>query len=375
MNPRPITVTALAQEKTYGESITPSTSEFSVTNLANSESIDTVTITSSFAEDSSANVETYTGDLSPTTILTSSGGFSESNYDVTRVDGPFTINKRVIRLTAQDQEKIYGNTETLENKAFTVLDTFGGGGSALPNGESIDTVTFVSTVVPGDTTANVGTYNDEINISGQAGSSGFLSSNYDIAYSPGDYTISRRAVDLVISSDKRFAGALYQIDPTAFTTIDLDGDGILPNGETIDSLAIMSANGVAEDPAAPFVVYPNELVANPASALGSKGFSLANYNLTVIPGDFEIEPFSGLSAIGQDLIQEQWILDNVGYDLTDPFANTYAISQSIGLRLIALKFWAGLSPSKKKAVLTSLDAIPLHLQTLDQAEKLIEDIK
>ena len=375
VNKRALTLTALAQNKTYGESITPSTTAFSVVNLANAESIDTVTITSNVAGDSTANIGTYTDDLAPTTILTSSGGFQESNYEVTRVNGDFTINKRAILLTAQDQTKIYGNTDTLENTDFIVADTFGGGGSSLPNGESIDTVTFAATTRPGDTTANVGTYSDELNISGQSGSSGFLASNYDISYAAADYIITRRAVDLVLSSDKRYSGVFYQIDPTAFTTIDLDGDGILPNGETIDSLAIMSLTGVVEDPSAPYAVYPDELIADPASALGSNGFSHGNYNLTVIPADFEIEPYSGPSAISQDLFQEQWMRDNIGYDPADPFANAYAISQSVGLRLITLDSWAKLSSSKKQSVLTSLDAIPLHLQTLDTAEELIESLK
>ncbi|MDA7536032.1 hypothetical protein N8528_03615, partial [Akkermansiaceae bacterium] len=375
VNKRAATLTALPQSKTYGEIITPSTTSFSVLNLANSESIDTVTITSSVAGDSTANVGTYTGDLSPTTVLTSSGGFDEANYDLTRVDGTFTIDKRAIILTAGDQGKIYGNTDTLENTSFTLSDTFGGGTGNLPNGESVDTVTFVATTLPSDTTANVGTYSDALNISGQSGSDGFLASNYNISYAAGDYTISRRAIELVIGDDKRFAGALYQIDPTAFTTIDLDGDGILPNGETVDSLSITSLNGVAENPGAPFAVYPSELVAAPSSALGSNGFSLGNYNITVTAGNFEIEPFPGLAAVGQDLIQEEWILRNLGYDPVDPFASVYAISQSVGLRLIALDSWVKLSSSKKQAVLRSLDAIPLYLQTLDKAEELISELK
>ncbi|MFT6573961.1 MAG: hypothetical protein ACJA16_002148 [Akkermansiaceae bacterium] len=375
VNKRALSLTALPQSKTYGESVIPSTTAFSVLNLANSETIDSVTITSNVAGDSTANVGTYTDDLSPTTILTSSNGFQESNYEVTRIDGTYTIDQRAILLTAQDQGKIYGNVNVLENTDFTVTDTFGGGGASLPNGEGIDTVSFVNTTLPGDTAANVNTYTDEINISGQSGSNGFLASNYDISYSAADYSIARRAVELVIGSDKRYAGALYQIDPTAFTPIDLDGDGILPNGETINSLSIMSLTGVVENPGSPMGLYPSEFVADPASALGSNGFSLSNYNLTVVPGNFEIEPFPGLASIGQDLFQEQWMRDNIGYDPTDPFANSYAISQSLGLRLLSLDSWGKLSSAKKQSVLTSLDSIPLHLQTLDLAEQLIEDVK
>jgi hypothetical protein len=40
-----------------------------------------------------------------------------------------------------------------------------------------------------------------------------------------------------------------------------------------------------------------------------------------------------------------------------------------------LNSWASLSLAKKKDVLKSLDAIPLHLQTLELAEELINEVK
>ena len=384
VNPRPITVTPTQQEKIYGNTLTLDQTAFTVTDLdndallPNGESIDTVSVISRGAHDASttSSAVTYADDLEATSVATSSAGFDLNNYTIDFSNlSDLVINQRAILLTAQDQSKIYGNTDTLEDAAFTVIDTFGGGGTNLPNGESIDAVSFAATTLPGDTTAVVNIYTDELNISGQAGSSGFLASNYDISYTAGDYSVTRRAAELVIGSDKRYAGALYQINPTAFTTIDLDGDTILPNGESVDSLAIMSLNGVAENPGAMMGLYPGEFVADPTSALGSNGFSLSNYNLTVIPGDFEIKPFPGLAAMSQDLSQEQWILDKIGYDSIDPFANSYAISQSVGVRLLSLDSWAKLSASKKQTVLSSLDAVPLHLQTLDLAEKLIEEIK
>ena len=381
VNKRAITVTALPQSKTYGETITPDTTTFSVVDLdgdsvlPNSESIDSMTITSNVAGDSTANVGTYTDDLAPTDILTSSNGFDENNYEITRVTGDFTIDQRAILLTALDQEKIYGNSETLDNTAFTVTDTFGGGGSALPNGETVNTVVFDLTSVPGDTAASAGVYTDEVSIADQVGGNGFAASNYDISYTPGDYTINRRAIELVIAGDTRFAGAGYTIDPTAFATIDLDGDALLPNAESIDTLNITSLMGVAEDPSSPMGLYVGELVANPASAIGSNGFSLANYDITVTPGDFKIDPYPGLPSVIQDVYLEQWLRDNIGLDLENPFSNSYAISQSLGLRLINLNSWVNLPGEKKQAVLRSLDTVPLHLQTLDLGEELIKKVK
>jgi hypothetical protein len=149
----------------------------------------------------------------------------------------------------------------------------------------------------------------------------------------------------------------------------------LPNGEAIDSLGIVSVSGVAEDPRADIAVYPAELDADPASAVGSGGFALGNYDITVIPGDFEIEAFPGLGATMQDTFLEQWIRDNVGYDPEDRFAGTYAISRSVGLRLPELASWRALSPAKQQVVLSQLDAVPLHLQTLELVEELIKKTK
>jgi hypothetical protein len=71
----------------------------------------------------------------------------------------------------------------------------------------------------------------------------------------GDLTINRRAIELVIPGDNRYAGAAYQIDPAAFATIDLDGDASLPNTESIDTLNITSINSVAEDPSSSMGLY------------------------------------------------------------------------------------------------------------------------
>ena len=64
------------------------------------------------------------------------------------------------------------------------------GDSTLPNGEVIDTVTLNSaTGADLTTTANVGTYADEIAITGQSGSNGFDVSNYDLSYVAGDLVV------------------------------------------------------------------------------------------------------------------------------------------------------------------------------------------
>ena len=100
------------------------------------------------------------------------------------------------------------------------------------------------------TTADVATYENEIEIlspvAGTPGSGdGFRESNYDITYVPGDLTINRRAITLTAASgQEKDYGDELTLDDTAFTTLDKDGDSVLPNGELVDTVTLVSANGV-----------------------------------------------------------------------------------------------------------------------------------
>ena len=90
------------------------------------------------------------------------------------------VNQRAVTLTALQQERIYGNAMVLDDTAFTVTDL--DGDAVLPNGEVVDNVALNSvTGVDVTTTSNVGTYLDEIAITGQAGSNGFDAGNYDLS--------------------------------------------------------------------------------------------------------------------------------------------------------------------------------------------------
>ena len=187
--------------------------------------------------------------------------------------------------------------------------------------------------------------------------------------------MNRRAVEFVISDKMRFAAADYEIDSSAFTIIDRDGGSELPNGESVSHLDIVSVTEVAEDPLSPIGVYARELDANASSAVSLNDFALENYDVTVTPGTFEVKGLPELSAIFQDVYFEQWMRDDMGYDPEDVFSKALAISQSLGLRLIGLPSWSNLSNSERREVLSRLDEIPLHLQSVELAEKIIDQIQ
>ena len=214
--------------------------------------ITNVSIQSATGKDASttADVATYENEieiLSPVAGTPGSGdGFRESNYDITYVPGDLTINRRAITMTASGQEKIYGDELIPDDTAFTTLDK--DGDSVLPNGELVDTVTLVSeNGVDASTDSDVGTYADNISITptktGAAtltGSNGFDQENYDISYLTGDLTINRRAITLTASGQEKIYGDGLVLDDTAFSTTDLDGDSVLPNGELVDTVTLVS---------------------------------------------------------------------------------------------------------------------------------------
>ena len=326
INRRAITLTASGQEKIYGDELTLDDTAFTTLDkdgdsvLPNEEVITNVSIQSATDKDTSttADVATYENEieiLSPVAGTPGSGdGFRESNYDITYVPGDLTINRRAITLTASGQEKIYGDELTLDDTAFTTLDK--DGDSVLPNGELVDTVTLVSeNGVDASTDSDAGTYADNISITPTAtgaatltGSNGFDQENYNISYATGDLTINRRAITLTASGQEKDYGDALTLGNTAFTTLDKDGDSVLPNGELVDTVTLVSENGVDASTDSDAGTYADNISITPtatgaATLTGSNGFDQENYNISYATGDLTINRRAiTLTASGQEKI-------------------------------------------------------------------------
>jgi len=210
---RAVTLAASQQERVYGDTMVLDGTAFTVTDLdgdstlPNGEVIDTVELTSAFAipgvfggvdQNPAAPAGVYTDNIR---ILGQSGsaGFDASNYDLSYIRADLVVSQRAVTLTASQQERAYGTAMVLDGTAFTVTDL--DGDALLPNGELIDTVTLNSvTGVDVTTTAEVGVYADEIEITGQAGSNGFDADNYDLTYVTGDLAVTGRTYEAWIQS-------------------------------------------------------------------------------------------------------------------------------------------------------------------------------
>jgi filamentous hemagglutinin family protein len=198
ITPAPLTVTATAQSKVYGDALTlgNTTTLFTSSGLQNGEDIGRVTLASAGAVDT-AGVSGSPYSIVPS--VATLGTFMASNYSITYVNGALTVNRAPLTIQAQPQTKNYGTTLNLGTTTYMP--------SGLQNGESIGGVTLTSGGAV-DTAAR-GTYN----IVPSAATGGtFDSNNYTITYSTGvnALTVNRAPLTVTASNDsKTYDGAAY----------------------------------------------------------------------------------------------------------------------------------------------------------------------
>ena len=265
-----------------------------------------------------------------------SGIESPNGYDIRYVSGDLTVTPRAITLTASGQEKIYGDVLVLDDAAFSTTDL--DGDSVLPNGELVDTVTLVSeNEVDASTDSDAGTYADNISITPTAtgaatltGSNGFDQENYNISYATGDLTINRRAIELTASEQGKFYGDDLVLDDTAFSTTDLDGDSVLPNGELITNVSMQSATDKDESTTADVATYKKEIeILSPIAGTPGTGdgFRESNYVITYVPGDLTINRRDSIVIIDdQKRFAGQYLkIDQAAFILKEKLPNSELI--------------------------------------------------
>jgi len=102
-----LTLTATNQSKTYGDTLTLGTSAFIPVGLQNSETVGSVTLTSSGAS-SLANVSSSPYAIAPSAAT--GGTFTASNYSISYVDGILTVNPATLIYNANTGTMTYGST-------------------------------------------------------------------------------------------------------------------------------------------------------------------------------------------------------------------------------------------------------------------------
>lgn len=227
INPKTITITADDKSKTYGAA-TPSMSNsitgFVGSDLATISAINRTYIGSSvaYSESSTApsDAGTYKIVVNTATLSFSSG--VATNYQITYVDGTYTINVRTLTITANDKSKTAGAANPTFNVTLSGLQ---GSDTATV---SAMTYTFQGTgstsyAASTDTPTSAGTYSN----TPSAGSLTFSvgsSSNYSYAYVAGTYTINTpgKSADSIAMND---ASVVYGETLNVVTLLTSSGSG------------------------------------------------------------------------------------------------------------------------------------------------------
>lgn len=208
-----------------------------------------------------------------------------SNYDITYAPGTLTITKRLLIVTADDKTRVYGEDNSTAG-ALTYTVGAATADTGLVNG---DTITGATVSLDGsvNSNSNAGTYTSVLT----PGSAVFglgNSSNYDITYNKGNFTVTPRPVLITAGDTSRVYG-----DPNApfngFTAEHGNagtGRGLLG---TDDITGVADVYDASMTPATHAGTYTG--VINPVA--GSQVFSggnVNNYLFEYAPGNLEITP-------------------------------------------------------------------------------------
>ncbi|WP_264521971.1 MBG domain-containing protein [Flavobacterium sp. N1994] len=175
-----LTVTANIATHIYGATLTPGAgaSPLSVTGMQNSETLaGTVTLAYTSGNIATSAVGTYTGAVSPSVFVKTSGTATLSNYTINYVTNNLSVTTASLTITANNASKCFGTTYTFGTTAFT--------SSGLQNGETIGSVTLTS--LGASSAAAAGSYS--ITPSAATGVS-FTAANYSISYIDGALTVT-----------------------------------------------------------------------------------------------------------------------------------------------------------------------------------------
>jgi len=269
VTPAPLTVTANNASKTYGQTSTLAPTAFTTSGLVNSETVASVTETS-LGLPASAHVAGSPYDIVPSAAT--GGTFTPSNYTIGYVNGLLTVNPAPLTITAANVTKVYGQAPTLSG--FST--------SALVNGETVGSVTEVSTGQPA--TAPVAGSPYAIVPSAATGGT-FTPTDYTIGYVNGVLNVTPAPLTVTANNATKPFGTVATLPVTAFTTTGLQ------NGETVASVTETSPGTVITAPVAgsPYPITPS-------NASGGT-FTPGNYTTSYVNGVLTVTPVAALPPV------------------------------------------------------------------------------
>ena len=258
VNPGPLSVTANAQSKTYGQNVNfgSGSTAFTSAGLSNSETIGSVTLALS-GSGGATNAPVSGSPYTITPSVATGGTFTAGNYAITYNTNLLTVNPATLTVTANNTSIPYGSTNATLTATFT----------NFVDGETLGTSDVGGS--PALTTVDLST-NDPIGAYPITNSIGTLTStNYTFSLVNGTLTITPLAVN--ISGTRPYDGT-NDADSSILTIAnDLDGANL-----TLSGSALLAGSAAGAEPISDF------------TALSLGGTAATNYTLTGAIGSVNV---------------------------------------------------------------------------------------
>ena len=278
VSPAPLTITAKADSKTYGQTKTygsglTAITSVTVSGLQNSDAVDTVTIMDSNNGGPASAAVGGTYLLTPSAAHFNSG--SPGNYTISYHTAQLTVNPATLTVTATGPSKSYGTALTVGTSSLNFSHT------GEVNGESVTSVTLTPDAAGLSTTTAAGS-GYIVTPSAPTGSGGFLAANYIIIPVVYNGTVAKAALTITANTQSKTYGSTQASPVTGSTAFTPTG---LQNGETVGTVTLTYGSGglSATDAAgATSTITP--------SAASGGTFTAANYAITYAPGVLTVNP-------------------------------------------------------------------------------------
>jgi filamentous hemagglutinin family protein len=249
VDPAALSIGALDQTKTYGETFTFDDTHYSINGLQNMETIGSVTIDSLGA----VNTATVTGSPYAINISNATGGtFNPNNYTISYTAAGMNVIARDITVTALGGTSTYGQNPVNPGLSATNLASF----------DSVAALTGLSNSFGIDQHTNAGPHT--LTVAGT-----LTNTNYSVTDRiDGTWNVDKASLTITANSRNKTYGQTLNLGTTQFTPVGLQ------NMETIGSVTLTSAGaaGSATVAGSPYAI-------NTSNATGGT-FNPNNYEIT-----------------------------------------------------------------------------------------------
>ena len=251
--PALLTVSANNTNKVYGTELVFLGSEFTVSGLVSTDEVNSASI-SSMGAGPGAGAGSYA--INITNVV---GDTGLTNYLVTYEPGMLTVNQAVLGVSANDTNRLYGQT----NPVFTASY------SGFVNGDTPGVLNGTLVVSSeADTNSPVGDY--------PIVAGGLISTNYALSFTNGTLMVNPTTLTITAENTNKIYGQTVTFAGTEFTS-----SGSM-NGDTVNSVALSSGGAMATAGVAgsPYAI----------NATNASGSGLTNYTISYQPGILTVQP-------------------------------------------------------------------------------------